>query len=88
MGTPSPAGVTNVGPTEGMTLRQLATFLADCYRSPAPVDQDAPLQVRSSLTGRLRSITAPLQPCTCPWQRVASHSPHHPACAHRGVVTS
>lgn len=84
MSRPTPA-VTNhtENQNRGMTLRELARFVTDCLRSPIPVDQDEPLFVRSTMTGRILNISAPLEPCTCPkWP--GSRTPlHHPSCSHR-----
>lgn len=84
MGTPSPA-VTNraADQSAGMTLRELIRFVSDCLQAPIPVDQDQPLRVQSTIAGRVRQLSAPLEPCTCPWRQVGPKAVHHPACAHR-----
>lgn len=49
----------------GMTLRELATFVGDAYRAPH-ANLDAPVRVATSLTGKVRSISAPLElPTDC-----------------------
>lgn len=67
----------------GMTLRELVTFMGDALRAPIPVDQDAPLVVDTDRAGHVRTISAPLVPCTCPQWPGARVPLHHPACPHR-----
>ena len=86
---PHPAVTNNTADmSQGMTLRELIRFVTDCLQAPIPVDQDAPLHATVARGGRLCRISAPLPPCTCPHWPAAGNLPHHPACAHRGVVTS
>lgn len=90
MATPTTPAVTNRTQDErrGMTGRELVTFMGDIMRAPIPVDLDQPLVVSVSLTGRLRSIAAPLVPCTCPKWPGTRTPLHHPSCAHRVQAAS
>ena len=87
MARPPHPAVTNrsAQPTEGMTLRELIRFVTDCLQAPIPVDQDAPLHADTALGGRLRALSAPLVPCTCPRWPAAGTPLHHPSCPHRIV---